>query len=159
MQGDADIIGMLNEVLTGELTAVNQYFLHSKLCANWGYQRLAEHAHDESIGEMKDADAIIERILLLDGHPNLQRLGTVSAGETVPEQFDADAALERAAIERLRAGIEQAYLASDHGTRELLEHILQGEEEHADWLEGQLSAIGTVGIENYLSQMLHGDDD
>ena len=84
MQGDADIIGMLNEVLTGELTAVNQYFLHSKLCANWGYARLAAHAHDESIGEMKDADAIIERILLLEGHPNLQRLGTISAGEIGP---------------------------------------------------------------------------
>jgi len=155
MQGDADIIGMLNEVLTGELTAVNQYFLHSKLCANWGYQRLAEHAHDESIGEMKDADAIIERILLLDGHPNLQRLGTVSAGETVPEQFDADAALERAAIERLRAGIEQAYGASDHGTRELLEHILVGEESHLDWIETQQRVIAEIGEAHYLAQQLH----
>jgi bacterioferritin len=155
MQGDPEIIETLNQVLTGELTAVNQYFLHSKLCANWGYQRLAEHAHDESIGEMKDADAIIERILLLEGHPNLQRLGTVSAGESVPEQFEADAALERAAIERLRAGIEQAYAASDHGTRELFEHILVGEESHLDWIETQQRVIAEIGEAHYLAQQLH----
>ena len=155
MQGDADIIGMLNEVLTGELTAVNQYFLHSKLCANWGYARLASHAHDESIGEMKDADAIIERILLLEGHPNLQRLGTVSAGETVPEQFEADAALERAAIDRLRAGIAQAYDVGDHGTRELLEHVLVGEESHLDWIETQERVIAEIGEAHFLAQQLH----
>jgi bacterioferritin len=154
MQGDPEIIATLNDVLTAELTAVNQYFLHSKLCANWGYARLAEHAREESIGEMKDADAIIERILYLEGHPNLQRLGTVSAGESVPEQFDADGALERAAIERLRAGIEQAYAAGDHGTRELFEHILVGEESHLDWIETQQHLLAEIGEAHYLAQQL-----
>jgi bacterioferritin len=155
VQGDPQIIELLNEVLTAELTAVNQYFLHSKLCANWGYSRLAEHARDESIGEMKDADAVIERILLLEGHPNLQRLGTVTAGESVPEQFAADAALERDAIDRLRAGIETAYGAGDHGTRELLEHILVGEESHLDWIETQQRVIAEIGEAHYLAQQLH----
>ena len=105
---------------------------------------------------MKDADAIIERILLIEGHPNLQRLGTIAAGETVPEQFDADAALERAAIVRLRAGIQQAYDLGDHGTRELLEHILVGEESHLDWIETQQRVIAEIGEAHYLAQQLHG---
>ena len=155
MQGNAEIIDALNEILTGELTAVNQYFLHSKLCANWGYDRLADHAREESIGEMKDADAIIERILLIEGHPNLQRLGTVAAGESVPEQFDADAEVERAAIVRLRAGIQLAFDVGDHGTRELLEHILVGEESHLDWIETQQRVIGEIGEAHYLAQQLH----
>ena len=155
MQGNAEIIDALNEILTGELTAVNQYFLHSKLCANWGYDRLADHAREESIGEMKDADAIIERILLIEGHPNLQRLGTVAAGESVPEQFDADAEVERAAIVRLRAGIQLAFDVGDHGTRELLEHILVGEESHLDWIETQQRVIAEIGEAHYLAQQLH----
>jgi len=155
MQGDPGIIEALNEVLTAELTAVNQYFLHSKLCANWGFTRLADHAREESFGEMRDAEAVIDRILLLDGHPNLQRLSTVSAGESVTEQFELDAALERAAIERLRGGIERAYDASDHGTRELFEHILVGEESHLDWIETQQRAVAEIGIEHYLAQQLH----
>jgi bacterioferritin len=155
MQGDPGIIEALNEVLTAELTAVNQYFLHSKLCSNWGYDRLAHHARDESIGEMRDADALIDRILLLEGHPNLQRLGRISAGETVPEQFEADAGLERDAITRLRTAIERAYDASDHGSRELLEHILVGEESHLDWIETQQRAVAEIGLERYLAQQLH----
>jgi bacterioferritin len=155
MDGHPQIIEALNEVLTAELTAVNQYFLHSKLCSNWGYERLAHRAREESIGEMRDADAIIDRILLLEGHPNLQRLGTIAAGESVAEQFDVDAALERDAIIRLRAAIERAYDASDHGTRELLEHILVGEESHLDWIETQQRAVAEIGEANYLAQQLH----
>jgi len=154
MQGNAEIIETLNQVLTAELTAVNQYFLHSKLCANWGFARLAHHAREESIGEMRDADAIIDRILLLEGHPNLQRLGTVAAGESVPEQFAADADLERAAIERLRAAIAQAYDAGDHGTREVFEHILVGEESHLDWIETQQRLISEIGESHYLAQQV-----
>ena len=155
MQGDPKIIDALNEVLTAELTAVNQYFLHSKMCANWGYARLAHHARDESIGEMRDADALIDRILLLDGHPNLQRLGTVSAGETVPEQFELDADLERSAIARLRDAVKLAFDLGDHGSRELFEHILVGEESHLDWLETQQRLLAELGEAHYLAQQLH----
>jgi bacterioferritin len=159
MTGDATVIELLNDVLTAELTAINQYFVDAKMCANWGFPRMAKHFHDESIDEMKDADDLIERILYLDGIPNLQRLGTVRVGEDVKEKLELALQLEREAIDRLNAGIATCSGAGDNGSRELLEHILQGEEAHADWLEGQLSAMGTVGVENYLSQMLHGDDD
>jgi bacterioferritin len=155
MQGDPEIVDVLNEVLTAELTAVNQYFLHSKLCANWGYRRLAEHARKESIGEMHDADEIMERILLLDGHPNVQRLGAIRAGETVVEQLEADAQLERDAITRLREAIGRCHEAGDHGTRELLERILVGEESHLDWIESQQHVIAEIGEAHYLAQQLH----
>ena len=155
MQGDADIIGMLNEVLTGELTAVNQYFLHSKLCANWGYQRLAEHAHDESIGEMKDADAIIDRILYFDGVPNMMRMDPpVKLGEDPVEQHQLDLALEKGAVERLNKAIALCVARGDNGTRELLERILKGEEHAIDWLETQLHLIKEIGKERYLSEQL-----
>lgn len=155
MTGDAQVIELLNEVLTAELTAINQYFVDSKMCANWGFPGMAKHFHDESIDEMKDADALIERLLFLDGIPNLQRLGTVRVGETVPEKLELALALEREAITRLNAGIATCTAAGDNGSRELLEDILEGEEEHADWLEAQLNALGTVGVENYLAQYLH----
>ncbi|MCB9373774.1 MAG: bacterioferritin [Microthrixaceae bacterium] len=159
MQGDAEIIELLNEVLTAELTAINQYFVHAKMCENWGYRRLAEKVRDESIDEMKDADEIIERILYLDGVPNLQRLGTVRVGETVPEQLGLDLEVEKAAVERYNRGIALAVAKGDNGTRELLEQRLKGEESHADWLETQLTLIEQVGVENYLSQQIHDDDD
>lgn len=155
MLGDPRVIAVLNEVLTGELTAINQYFVHSKMCENWGYRRIASHFREESIGEMKDADALIERILFLEGHPNVQRLSGILIGERVAEQFEADAELERAAIARVRAGIALCTEADDHGSRELLEHILVGEESHLDWVETQLHLMGEVGESNYLSQQLH----
>jgi len=157
MQGDAEIIEVLNEVLTAELTAINQYFLHGKLCGNWGYDRLAEHSRNESIDEMKHAERITDRIIYLDGFPNYQRYFPLRIGETVPEQFEADLALEVEAIDRLNRGIELAVAKSDNGTRELFADILVGEEEHVDWLETQLETIRQIGLENYLAQQLHGD--
>jgi bacterioferritin len=154
MQGDPEIIELLNEVLTAELTAVNQYFAHSKMCENWGFQRLAAKVRDESIDEMKDAERVIERILYLDGVPNLQRLNNVLVGETVPEQLALDLDLERAAIERYNRGVALAVAKGDNGTRELLEEKLVGEEAHADWLESQLELIKQVGVENYLAQQI-----
>jgi bacterioferritin len=158
MQGDPDIIEVLNEVLTAELTAVNQYFLHGKLCANWGYDRLAAYDRHESIDEMKHAERITDRIIFLDGFPNYQRYFPLRIGESVPEQFAADLALEYEAIERLNRGVELAVAKSDNGTRELLADILVSEEEHADWLETQLETIRQIGVENYLAQQMHDDD-
>ena len=155
MQGDPEIIELLNEVLTAELTAINQYFIHAKMCENWGYERLAKKNYDESIDEMKDAERIIERILYLDGVPNLQRLGQVLVGETVSEQHRLDLDLETAAIERYNRGVALARDKGDNGSRELLEDLLTGEEEHADWLEAQLTLIDQVGEQNYLAQQMH----
>jgi len=155
MKGDPKIIDLLNEVLTNELTAINQYFLHAKICENWGYERLHEKFRHESIDEMKDADALIERILYLEGLPNLQRLGKINVGESVEEMHQIDHDLEAVAIGVLNRGITQARAAGDAGTAELLEDILEGEEEHADWIEAQQAAIKQMGIQNYLAQQLH----
>ena len=154
MQSTPSIIELLNAVLTAELTAINQYFVHSKMCANWGYERLAKRFYDESIGEMKDAEELVERILYLEGIPNLQRLGSVLVGEIVPEQFRLDLELERNAIARLNEGIAQCRDEGDNGTRQLLEEILEGEEKHADWLETQIHALGDLGEAHYLAQQL-----
>ena len=154
MQGNPEIIELLNEVLTSELTAVNQYFIHAKMCSNWGYPRLAEHIRDESIDEMKHAEILIDRILYLDGVPNLQRLSALRVGENVEEQFRNDLAVEVEAVERLNRGIAACVAAGDTGSRALLEGILTSEEDHADWLETQLSAIEQVGLQNYLSEQL-----
>ena len=155
MQGRPEIIELLNEVLTAELTAVNQYFGHAKMQHNWGYLRLADHTRDESIDEMKHAEALVERILYLEGMPNLQRLGTVRVGENPVEKLEAALAVEREAITRLNRGIGLCTTVADHGTRELLEKILAGEEEHADWLETQLDLVARLGDQHYLSQQLH----
>src|SRR5688572_20939900 len=154
MQGDAEVIELLNEVLTAELTAVNQYFLDARMLENWGFERLGAKFHDESIDEMKDADALIERVLYLDGMPNLQRLGTLHIGETAPEKLTAALDLEKAAIARLNVGIALCTSKGDSGSRELLERILTGEEEHADWLESQLELIRQVGEAHYLAQQI-----
>ena len=154
MQGDAEIIEVLNEILTAELTAINQYFIHAKMCENWGLDRLAEKVRDESIDEMKDADKVIERILFLEGTPNLQRLNSIRVGETVPEQLELDLELERAASERYNRAVKLAREKGDNGTAELLEDLLVGEEHHADWLERQLHLIRAVGVENYLAQQI-----
>ena len=158
MQGDPEIIDALNEILTAELTAINQYFIHAKMRENWGFTKLAEVARKESIEEMEDADKIIERILYLDGVPNLQRYNPVLVGETVPEQLALELETEKAAIERYNRSIALAVAKGDNGTRELLEQRLKGEESHADWLETQLSLIDQVGLQNYLSQQIHTDD-
>ncbi|MGH9034905.1 MAG: bacterioferritin [Acidimicrobiia bacterium] len=155
MQSSPEIIELLNDVLTAELTAVNQYFIHSKMCDNWGYKRLAEHGREESFGEMKHAEQLIERILYLEGVPNMQRLATVRVGETVTEQITLELETEKDAITRLAAGIEQCR-RSDEGTRLLLESILSAEEEHADWLETQLELIRQLGEGLYLNTQVHG---
>lgn len=154
MKGDPAIIDLLNEVLTNELTAVNQYFLHARICENWGYERLYEKFRHESIDEMKDADELIHRILYLEGLPNLQRYGKVNVGESVPEMFALDLEVEKNAITTLNRGIQLSRDKGDNGSADLLEDILEGEEEHADWLETQLVAIKQVGTENYLAEQL-----
>ena len=155
MQGRPEIIELLNEVLTAELTAVNQYFGHAKMQANWGYHRLADHTKDESIDEMKHADALIERILFLEGMPNLQRLGSVRLGETPVEQLRLDLEVEREAVDRFNRGIALAVELGDNGTRELLAGMLVSEEEHVDWLETQLSLVDDLGEQLYLNEQLH----
>jgi bacterioferritin len=152
---DNDIIELLNDVLTAELTAVNQYFVDSKMMGNWGYERLAEKFREESISEMKDADELIERILFLEGMPNLQRLGTLRVGETAREKLDAALAVEYEAIERLNTGIARCVAAGDNGSRELLEQVLEGEEEFTDWLETQIELMRQVGEPHYLAQQIH----
>lgn len=155
MKGDAEVIELLNEVLTSELTAINQYYIHAKMCEDWGFPRLAKQKRDESIEEMKHADVIISRILFLDGVPNMQRYNPVRVGENVPEQHQVDLELELDARERLNRGIAMAREKRDVGTAELLEEILASEEEGIDWLESQLHAIGEIGKERYLAQQLH----
>jgi len=155
MQSTPEIIDLLNEVLTAELTAVNQYFIHAKMQSNWGYQRLADKGREESFGEMRHAEELIERILYLEGVPNMQRLFPVQVGETVPEQLRAELDTEKAAISRLSAGVDHCR-RSDEGTRLLLERILHDEEEHADWLESQLFLIESLGEGLYLNTQVHG---
>jgi bacterioferritin len=155
MQSHDDIIELLNDVLTAELTAINQYFVDAKMFDNWGYERLGHRFRDESIDEMKDADRLIERVLYLEGVPNLQRLGTVRVGETPAEKVALALELERDAIDRLNRGIGLAVEYGDNGTRDLLEDILEGEEDHADWLETQLELIRQVGEPFYLAQQIH----
>ncbi len=156
MKGHDQVIQVLNDVLTAELTAINQYWIHARMCENWGYKRLWEKVRAESLGEMKHADSLVERILYLEGVPNLQRLGKVNVGQTVKEQFRLDLEVEKAAVKALNAGIETARSLGDNGTREMLESILEGEEEHANWLEAQLTLIDQVGEANYLAQQITG---
>ncbi len=152
----SEIIRLLNEVLTGELTAINQYFIHAKMCENWGYKRLHDFFRKESIEEMVHAEHLMERILFLDGVPNVQRLGKISVGETVKEQLTLDRAVEAEAIPLLNAGIEACRAAGDNGSRLLLEKILHDEEEHIDWIDAQLTLIEQVGLENWLAQQILG---
>lgn len=154
MKGDADVIEALNSVLTHELTAINQYYIHYKMCENWGLERLAEKKKHESIDEMKDADKIIERILYFDGTPNMQRLNPVRVGEDAVEQHKLDLAVETEAIARLNKAIALCVEKGDNGTREMLAEILRGEEEAADWLEAQLYLIKEVGKEAYLAEQI-----
>jgi bacterioferritin len=156
MKGHDQVVAVLNDVLTAELTAINQYFLHARMCENWGYERLWKKLREESLGEMRDADRLIERILYLEGMPNVQKLGKVNVGQTVPEQLRLDLETEKAAIKALNAGIEVCRSLGDNGSRELLEELLEGEESHANWLEAQLTLVGQVGEANYLAQQITG---
>lgn len=155
MRGDPKVLEVLNEVLTAELTAINQYFIHSKMCENWGYARIAKKKHDESIEEMKDADEIIERILFLEGVPNMQRLDPVRVGEDVVEQHRLDLEMERTAVQRLNRAIALCRDKQDNGSRALFEKILRGEEEAVDWLEAQLHQIEEVGKKAYLAEQIN----
>ena len=155
MRGDSAVIEALNDCLTAELTAINQYMIHHKMCENWGYDRLAKKKRAESIGEMKDADSIIERILYLEGIPNMQRLSPIRVGEDPIEQHRLDLTVETEAIARLNDAIALCGEKGDNGTRELLESILEDEEESVDWLEAQLHIVEQVGAENYLAEQIH----
>ena len=157
MKGNEEVIKVLNEVLTSELTAINQYFIHSKMCEDWGFNRLAAKKREESIEEMKHADAVIARILFLEGVPNMQRYFPVKVGEDAVEQHKLDVELEYDAVKRLNEGIATCRDKGDNGTRELLEMILQQEEEGIDWLEAQLHLVEAIGKERYLSEQIGGN--
>lgn len=154
MQGNKKIIDYLNRVLTNELTAINQYFIHAKMCENWGFKRLAEVNRKESIEEMKHADRLMDRILFLEGLPNVQDLHKVNVGETVEEQLTLDLRLEMEALPLLREAIDAARREHDEVSKDLLQDILEAEEEHIDWLETQLSLIENVGTHNYLQSQM-----
>ena len=154
MKGDAKVIEFLNKVLYNELTAINQYFLHARMYKNWGYTELAEHEYHESIDEMKHADRLIERILFLDGLPNLQRLGKLRIGENPVEALQGDLDLEMAATTDLREGIAHCEGIADYVSRDLFKHILHDEEEHIDWLETQFNLIKDIGTERYLQSKM-----
>jgi len=158
MRGDKKILDLLNKQLTNELTAINQYFLHARMARHWGFERLGSKIYDESIGEMKHADRLIARILLLDGLPNLQALNKLQIGENVPEVLQADLALEKAAHQHVRQSIPLCETAGDFVSRELLVDILDDTEDHIDWLETQLALIDKVGLQNYQQSMM-GDAD
>ena len=153
-QGNAKVIEVLSDVLSAELTAINQYFLHAEMCANWGYQRLHDRIRKESIDEMKHAEQLIERILYLEGQPNVSELGRITIGLNVPELLKSDLELELDALPRLNKGIAVCREEGDNGSRELLEDILQSEEEHTYWLEAQMTLIEQVGVQNYLAQQI-----
>jgi bacterioferritin len=154
VKGDAEILKALQEVLSAELTAINQYFIHARMLRNWRYMRLAEHAEKESIGEMKHAQEAMDRILYLEAVPNMQKYMKINVGKTVPEMMKVDVELEYDAVKRLNHGIHLATQKGDNGTRSLFEKILVSEEEHIDWLEAQLQQIQDVGLQNYLSEQI-----
>jgi bacterioferritin len=158
MKGDPKVIDFLNQVLKAELTAINQYFLHAEMCENWGYERLAKLIRKESIEEMQHAEKLIERVLYLDGSPNMSDYFKINIGQTVEQQYKNDVQLEYDAVKRLNDGIQLCIAQNDGGSRELAEKILSDEEHHIDWLEAQLHAIDEMGYQNYLAQQLKEED-
>ena len=154
MKGNDQILSLMNDLLTNELTAINQYFVHAKMCLNWGYERLADKIREESIDEMKHADMVISRILFLEGVPNLQKLNKLRIGETVREQLESDLQLEYSAIAFLNQGVAASRELGDNASKDLFERILVSEEEHTDWIETQLELIRQVGEQNYLAQQI-----
>jgi len=157
MKGDPKVIELLNQLLKAELTAINQYFLHAEMCENWGYERLAKLIKKESIEEMTHAEKLMERILYLDGTPNMTDYFKINIGATVEVQLKNDLHLEYDAVKRLNEGMKLCVAVGDNGSRDLAQKILDDEEHHIDWLEGQLHAIGEMGIANYLAQQLKDD--
>ncbi|CAM3126811.1 bacterioferritin [Stackebrandtia soli] len=159
MQGDPRVIEFLNEQLTAELTAINQYFLHAKMQENWGYVKLAKHTRAESIDEMRHAEVLTDRILFLDTLPNYQRLFALRIGQTVPEQFEGDMLVEKEAVDRLRRGIEYMRSIGDHTSANIFESILSDEEEHIDYLETQMDLIDKLGEQLYLQSLIEQPED
>jgi bacterioferritin len=155
MQAKEGVLDLLNTVLTNELTAINQYFLQAKMCEHWGYGRLASKLRELAMGEMKDAEEVMDHILYLEGIPNLQRLGRVQVGESGLENLQLDLQIERTQIESLVQGISHCAQVGDFGTRGMLESMLRGEEEDVDWIETELETIKQIGLELYLSQQIH----
>ena len=155
MKAPQSIIDLLNKLLVGELTAINQYFLGAKICQNQGLSRLAHHLRKESIDEMKHAEALIERILFLDGLPNLQKLDKITVADNIPDQLRADLKLEMHTVETLNDGVKTARQTGDAGTATLLENLLRAAEEHVDWLEAQVGLIDSLGAQRYLAEQLH----
>jgi bacterioferritin len=154
MHGDSEILKLLQEVLSAELTAINQYFIHARMLRNWRYMRLADHTEKESIGEMKHAQQAMDRILYFDAIPNMQKYMKINVGKNVPDMMKVDLSLEHDAVRRLNRGIALAVAKGDNGTRALFEEILVSEEEHIDWLEAQIQQIKDLGAENYLAQQI-----
>jgi bacterioferritin len=161
MKGDPQVIEALNRALTVELTAINQYFCQAKMCKNWGFLKLAAKHYHESMGEMKHAEMLIDRILFLEGTPEIARYDVIRVGTDVKEQFENDLRLEMSGVQHYNATIELCAQLKDHGSRELIEPILVESEEHVDWLETQLGLIAAVGLQNYLTEQMgeHDEED
>lgn len=157
MKGDSKVIEALNKALTIELTAINQYFVQAKMCKNWGYHALAKKHFEESVGEMKHAESLIDRILFLEGIPNIARYDVIRVGTDVPQQFQNDLKLETGGVKAYNEAINLCTAQKDAGSRELLEHILEQSEEHVDWLESQLNVIKDVGLPGYLAEQTRGE--
>jgi bacterioferritin len=159
MQGNPAIIDALNAALTIELTAINQYFVQAKMCKNWGFEKLGKKHYEESIGEMKHAEKLIDRIIFLEGVPEIARYDVIRVGTDVKEQFENDLALEKRGVLAYNEAMTLATQLKDNGSRELMAGILVDSEEHVDWLEAQLHLIATVGLQNYLAEQISGEDE